>query len=896
MKHKYKKWATLIASLSVNHAWKMLGLILVLTIIAMGLAEHLEMKMNFTDMLSDSNPTVIAYEDIQDRWGDPSIVVVLEGDRDHIVQMAEILDKRIRQLDGLYNVQSQLPTSFIMDHGLILQKEKDFNRFLRTYNNPNLVGTLQGFNDDYEREYSDSEDNMRRDEVQIANSLLGLTRTLEIISRNLDGDKEASISEATTTMLTGEPWMLSLDRRMLLMSITTQSNIMDDVEEVLLIVDEVELILDDLESEFSDVDANLSGMGRIGKDEMESIGLYTQILSLIALILIYVILARNFRGWVLPLIALTPLLVGIIWDMGLMQLLFGSLNIMSVMMMLVLLGLGIDFTIHLLSRYSEARSNGMEVQESIEDTLSNTGTGVLTGGLTTAAAFFALMIGDTHGVFEFGVAAGAGVILTLIAVFLTLPVLLVLRERRAAKRGKILTHPVAAQQGWKTVGNLAVFSWKNSNLVLISFLIIAVLSFFAAKNTGFEYNFLKLEPDGLKSIELQREIPDRFGLSEQTGWSVVHSIEEARILKEKLKDLPSIADVQSISDYIPPNDRYTTYADRISAYERNILGTRLSIASRQELAVEIDRLWDNLDLMSNLAFQSGIDRVVKVIDNVTGYNSETDETDDSALLPTITKQLSSNLTPGILEAMSSEWFTSMQVNLLRMANTSELSIQDIPESVRKSLIPRDGSGDFLIHVMPREALWEKDALDHFIGQTEEIDPNIVNMAKLFIVMTTDTLRDGRIGAYLALGIIAVLLLVHFKGLGGLLAMVPLLGSALAMLGIMYIFGMKYNYINLIAVPIILGIGIDDGVHALHRFKEAKGKLVERVFDAYRYVGRSIFLTSITTMIGFGSIGFYTMKGMSSFGIVLFIGVGFCFLMTILILPAVLRLFTKKEKS
>lgn len=114
-----------------------------------------------------------------------------------------------------------------------------------------------------------------------------------------------------------------------------------------------------------------------------------------------------------------------------------------------------------------------------------------------------------------------------------------------------------------------------------------------------------------------------------------------------------------------------------------------------------------------------------------------------------------------------------------------------------------------------------------------------------------------------------------------------------MIGLMYLIDEKYNYLNLIAVPVILGIGIDDGIHALHRFLHEQGTGSERIERSFSFVGRAILLTSLTTMIGFGSIAFYTMQGMASFGRALFMGVGTCFLATIFVLPAVLRLFTKR---
>ncbi len=114
-----------------------------------------------------------------------------------------------------------------------------------------------------------------------------------------------------------------------------------------------------------------------------------------------------------------------------------------------------------------------------------------------------------------------------------------------------------------------------------------------------------------------------------------------------------------------------------------------------------------------------------------------------------------------------------------------------------------------------------------------------------------------------------------------------------MLGFMFLLGIKYNYMTMITVPIILGIGIDDGIHALHRFREEVGKGTFRVYNGFRHVGKAIMLTSMTTMIGFGSVALYELPSMADFGMVLFLGVGSCFLTTVLILPALLRLFNRE---
>ncbi|MCD6506730.1 MMPL family transporter [Candidatus Poribacteria bacterium] len=98
-------------------------------------------------------------------------------------------------------------------------------------------------------------------------------------------------------------------------------------------------------------------------------------------------------------------------------------------------------------------------------------------------------------------------------------------------------------------------------------------------------------------------------------------------------------------------------------------------------------------------------------------------------------------------------------------------------------------------------------------------------------------------------------------------------------------GMKLNFTNLIAFPLIIGIGIDDGVHLIHRYRMEGW---QRIGTVFANTGKAILLTSLTTMIGFGSLMFMTHRGMASMGTVLVIGIGSCLITTVLILSPAFR--------
>lgn len=112
---------------------------------------------------------------------------------------------------------AEMPSDFLLDHGFMLLKPEQFDRALESFQNWTLAGIWRGINDDYKRAYTESESNLRRDEVVVARGLLGMTRSLELISAAVAGDRDSTVMrEAATALSIGDPWLLSLDLRMLL--------------------------------------------------------------------------------------------------------------------------------------------------------------------------------------------------------------------------------------------------------------------------------------------------------------------------------------------------------------------------------------------------------------------------------------------------------------------------------------------------------------------------------------------------------------------------------------------------------------------------------------------------------------------------------------------------------
>ena len=420
MRKILKNVGGLLARISDDHPWRVLITVIIVTIIATFISLGLEMKTNVIDMLPIHSPAVQSYLEITERFGEANTVVVLEGERDDMVEAALAIIPRLEALDLLYNVHGTIPLDYFIDHGLMLVEEEDLDSTIDQLSNPSLVGILRGINDSFEREYTDNEENLRNDEVEIAQSMHGMQRSLEILAAQFAGRDYASVEEAADAILMGDPWSLSLDRGMMLILCTPLHPLLE-FDTLMEMATQVQELLTELRPQFPEVEIGLTGNGPLQKDEMDAMTTSSMVLMMIALILIYLLLAKNFGGWVLPLVALMPLITGIIWTAATLTIVYGSLNLFTAMFAIILLGLGIDFAIHLITRFYEELSSGHSIRESLIYTISGTGVGVLAGGLTTAAAFLALIVGETKGISELGFTIGAGLFLTLVAVFLTLP-------------------------------------------------------------------------------------------------------------------------------------------------------------------------------------------------------------------------------------------------------------------------------------------------------------------------------------------------------------------------------------------------------------------------------------------------------------------------------------------
>jgi uncharacterized protein len=381
------------------------------------------------------------------------------------------------------------------------------------------------------------------------------------------------------------------------------------------------------------VSAELTGFTVVGKDEGETAEQGLGVSSAIALVLILTLMVLTFRMFSVPLITGVPLLIGVVWTIGVSSFILHRLNIMTAMYMVALLGLGIDYAIHLLTTFTQERAAGAEFADAVELSFRKSGWGILMGALTTAVAFFALLIAESDVVRELGIVAGAGILCELAAMFLLVPAFLAWRNHRNQRRGRESSRLFNRVSIDSTLLPRLGQSITRRPLVFAGVaLAIGVILITQAPRVEVEGNIMNMEAKGLASIELQDRMVEEFDMAPDYLSVTTTSLEELRRLSDEIDGLASVKTADSIIPYLPSESEI---AQRIPAIEslherlnQTDAGTDVDAA---RLADEIDRLWFNVVELADLAYLSGMENLAATLGAVAGMDSDGIKIEETAL-------------------------------------------------------------------------------------------------------------------------------------------------------------------------------------------------------------------------------------------------------------------------
>lgn len=901
-----------LADLAVNKTKLMLWIMAGITLITMVLSGGMSMTPKWSDMLPEGDKRTIEFDRILEEFQSASsIIVVAQGNEADIKAFAEDLAPRV--LDSLTipgkdkepaiyvrRVDYKADLDFMKEHGFMLMKEDDLKNLKDIFQDPGLAELLTNMNNSFEKEYIQPSESMsnREEEDGALIFLNGINDWAEAIGHTLrTGSIRTSDAEAAVDkLLVGEPYFLSYDREALIMNLIPTFSMIDAFM-IMDGTDAVQAVLNETLKNHPNVQAGLSGAIAVGRDEMYYSSQGLEISMGLSFFLIGALLYMAFRMAMAPALALLNLIIGLIWAAGIVAVVVPVLNIMTAMFMIILIGLGIDFSIHIISTFTEMRAKGLSLEKATLAGLQKSGGGVSTGALTTSVAFLALMIGDSRAMSELGLVTAIGLLAVMVSSFVLLPVFLVVRERRYSKKQikKGLSAEIAPRDlTLKPLGKVGILVQDNPWLSIAAVAVITILLAFSAREITFNHNMMDLEAEGLPSIMLQDTVQEKFDLSMDFAYLVSESVEESRELKKKAKELPSVASVEDISIFIPSPEQQAKRVPHVEEIHALMKGSQVTPIMPNDLdriLLEIERLEMNIMEFQSMAFLGGQDKVYRRCTEIVGSEENPPDITVFSNIYGLFDQGASIVT-GKLNTFQDAYAGYFTSSVLQMANTSPLSLEVLPESIVDRYASKDRSL-FLTTVLPSGNIWQdRPFMERFSIELETVSERTTGMPVIMNALIDIIGRDGRNAAYLTLILVYLILLLDFRSFKyAFIAMLPLATGAVWMVGLMQIFGFQLDMMNVMALPLILGIGIDDGVHVVHRWRLEGPRSANIVLSS---TGKAVLLTSLTTILAFGSMMFSPFRGYASLSYALIFGVGACFFTTIIILPAFMGLLDKRK--
>lgn len=935
----------------VAHPWRMMLIVLIFTIIFGGFASQLTLTTRTSDLLPERDPKVVQFNRIIDEFATATnLIVLVQGEEQRIKEFAnqlapvilelrdssrddelqEDIDKlqikivkleakggkeskieelraEIQELQSQMNfklfqrVDFKVNVDFLREHMLMLVKEDDLKNLKNVFMDSNLIDLLKNYNDSMEKEYVGQGESIstREREDGAWTFLEGIQNLILVLERIANGEEisEDEIKIAADKLLFGEPYMLSYDKTALILTAVPDFTIMER-HYIMSSTELTQAAVDELLQEYPDIEAGLCGT--IPKEHDEQI--YTEqslgFTTLIALVAILLLLMFSFRMWVAPLFALINLIVGVIWALGSAEIVVGQLNMLTSTMAVIILGLGVDFSIHIFSVFTERREAGDSIATAMEKTFSKSGKGIVTGAFTTACAFYALVISSSRGMREMGLVMGTGLIAILLATLLCLPFILVFRERFREwrrKKKKVVKPVVHRDISFQFLGRAGEWlSRKYAFTILISVVLSAFL-IWQAVNIKWDYDYRNMEPQ-VPSILLLDDIMEKFDLSMDYALVLTDSVDESYDLSKKYRDLGSVAVTDDISVFVPSEEQQMKRVPHINEIKESIQSTTIKTSvlpsEMSTFIQELERLEMNIMEMQDMAFLGGQDKVDNKCKEIVG---DPDDPNSGNLVQNLLQSLKVNIRAtarGISEFQRS-FAPYFKDAVVRMSSTESIRLEELPETIldRYSNTTRDL---FLITVYPAGSLYDGEFMNKFSDDVERVSEKATGMGPLMVALLKIFGRDGRNAALLTLAVVFILLWIDFrKPWYALIAMIPLALGVFWMVGLMNLTGILLSMMTVMGVPLIIGIGIDDGVHIMHRWRiEGDG----RIRTVYSSTGKAILLTSLTTMFAFGSLIFSVMPGFGLLGGALFLGVGACFLTTAIVLPGILGIIDRKNSK
>ncbi len=529
----------------------------------------------------------------------------------------------------------------------------------------------------------------------------------------------------------------------------------------------------------------------------------------------------------------------------------GPLNPISVAFAVLFVGIAVDFGIQFSVRYRDERFRVGDLGEALRRTAEGIGGPLAVAAAATAVGFFAFVPTDYTGVRDLGLIAGVGMIIALVLNLTLLPALLTLLRPPGERR------PVGFVRA-AAVDRVLV---QHRGRVVLAAALLGLASIATLPWLRFDFNPLHLQNPNEEAVSTLFDLMKDPNTTPYTIDILEPSLPQAVALAARIEALPEVSQAVTAASYVPSDQDEKLVILQDAAL---LLGPTLSPATvkpppgNSEILDAIARC--NADVKKAAA--KGSKAAVQLTQTLEAILAR-----GGAVLPA----LGANIAAGV----------DRRIDDLRLALEAQpVTLDTLPPELKSEWIAADGQAR--IEVFPKGDTGDNEVLRRFAAAVQAIAPDATG--------TPVTIQESArtvTGAFVTAGMIALAAITVLLGLvlrrlhDVLLVVAPLLLAGLLTLATSVLVGLPLNFANIIALPLLLGIGVAFDIYFVMRWRAGSGDLLQSS------TARAILFSALTTGTAFGSLALSNHPGTAEMGKLLTLALFYTLLCTFFVLPALL---------
>ncbi|HHF59253.1 MAG TPA: hypothetical protein ENL44_03540 [Thermoplasmatales archaeon] len=544
----------------------------------------------------------------------------------------------------------------------------------------------------------------------------------------------------------------------------------------------------------------------------------------IAIILILLIHFRRISYIFLPLICLS---ISIVWLFGSMVLFGMKFNAMSVALIPLIMGLGVDYSVHLFYNYRAELSKGMKPLDAIKTSIKNVGTAMFLATLTTSISFLSFLNSSIPPIRNFGILCAFGIFYAFIVTVTFEAAVVYLLDKKKKKVVSSDGKKLSLEKGMRIFSS---FVLKNGKFVVIFLTLITIIFLYSATKVNYSFSMEEFLPE----------------------------------------NTPAMKTLEKVSNLFPSASRMEEYI----LFEGDIC----SVRTMESIYKTIENMKDDKTIARYPDGGLKVESILSVIEDAAKSNRSIIEKFnlDSRFIPRTNKDLK-NLLDYLYEREPNVKYVlhrnhGYDAALIRVHLVSEKISSEFTESVYREL-----TNDVI--------------------SCGNVKVTVTGPISLIYTITKSLTESQLKSTFVCLFVAGLVLIVVYRKISlGSIAMTPVILSCIWIIGSIYLLNYTLNVMTVMVTSLTIGLGITYAIHAIERYKlvlqnsKDSEKVVE---DTFAHIGGAIFISALTTIAGFSILVLSPMPPEQQFGIITALTIFYALVTTLLILPPLLSLYTKR---